>query len=222
MNEARALRIYLASSWRNAELVRATASFLRTCGFSVDDFTDTRTDREGGERFVFDRYVFNAAEVNLDKCDAVEFLRSKEVQQAFQQDKVGLDWADACVLILPAGRSSHLEAGYAVGRGKKLVIFGEFHPGEYDTMYGFADLLTSDPNELNAFLKTCKPHVSEYAALKQLARSYLYGVDAYESMRRTGADAVEINECAYMLDRARDGLHAALGLSPAEQGGDSA
>lgn len=59
---------------------------------------------------------------------------------------------------------------------------------------------------------------TRYAELETSARSYLYGVDAYESMKHTGADPVELNECAYMLDRARDTLRAALGLDvPGEQ-----
>lgn len=30
--------------------------------------------------------------------------------------------ADTCVLLLPCGRSAHIEAGYFVGAGKRLII----------------------------------------------------------------------------------------------------
>ncbi len=43
------------------------------------------------------------------------------------------------VLLLPSGRSSHLEAGYGVGSGKELFIFGDLPVGEFDAMYGFAE-----------------------------------------------------------------------------------
>jgi hypothetical protein len=33
-----------------------------------------------------------------------------------------LKWADACVLVMPCGRSAHLEAGYFVGAQKPLFI----------------------------------------------------------------------------------------------------
>ena len=34
-----------------------------------------------------------------------------------------MEWADTCVLVLPCGRSAHLEAGWFAGRGKRLIIF---------------------------------------------------------------------------------------------------
>ena len=34
-----------------------------------------------------------------------------------------LEWADACVLVLPCGRSAHTEAGWMAGRGKKVVVY---------------------------------------------------------------------------------------------------
>jgi hypothetical protein len=56
------------------------------------------------------------------------------------------------VLILPSGKSSHLEAGYAKGCGKKLYIIGGFVKGEFETMYGFADGMFTDIMELGAAL----------------------------------------------------------------------
>ena len=32
-------------------------------------------------------------------------------------------WADACVLVLPCGRSAHTEAGWMAGHGKKVVVY---------------------------------------------------------------------------------------------------
>jgi hypothetical protein len=34
----------------------------------------------------------------------------------------GMEWADTCVLVLPCGRSAHLEGGWFAGRGKRLII----------------------------------------------------------------------------------------------------
>ena len=34
-----------------------------------------------------------------------------------------LEWANACVLVLPCGRSAHTEAGWMAGRGKKVVVY---------------------------------------------------------------------------------------------------
>jgi nucleoside 2-deoxyribosyltransferase len=34
----------------------------------------------------------------------------------------GMEWADACVLVLPCGRSAHLEAGWFAGKGKPVFV----------------------------------------------------------------------------------------------------
>ncbi|MCG8400870.1 MAG: hypothetical protein MJA84_04660 [Firmicutes bacterium] len=138
------MKIYVASSWRNEQLVRAFAKFLRDAGLEVDDFTDNSRGR----------FVFHYSELgNIDELDAINFLKDERSQRAFHEDKKWIDWADALVLILPAGKSAHLEAEYAKGRGKKLVIWQQAFPkGEFDVMYGFADLITDDPGQVLAYL----------------------------------------------------------------------
>lgn len=141
------MKIYIASSWNNKEDVRQLAEYLRGYGLEVDDFTD---DSEG-------RYVFHWNELgNLEEIDAKNFMEDERTQKAFKQDKEMLDWADMVILLLPAGRSSHLEAGYAVGCGKPLLIFAPhgFPKGEFDVMYGFAEKLCDDVIEiLNAIVQ---------------------------------------------------------------------
>jgi hypothetical protein len=34
-----------------------------------------------------------------------------------------MEWADACVLVLPCGRSAHTEAGWFAGKGIKTVVY---------------------------------------------------------------------------------------------------
>ena len=132
------MKVYIASSWKNAEMAYSVAVYLRNKDFDVDVFCDTTTGR----------YVFNWKEIMGDKrkLNAITFLEDKRSQRAFREDKKWLDWCDCCILVLPAGNSSHLEAGYARGQGKKLIIYswGGFPQGEFDVMYGFADLLTEN------------------------------------------------------------------------------
>jgi hypothetical protein len=40
----------------------------------------------------------------------------------YMSDFRAMEWADTCVLLLPCGRSAHLEAGWFAGRGKRLII----------------------------------------------------------------------------------------------------
>jgi len=140
------MKIYIASSWRNAETAYSITVFLRHQGHEVDCFCD---DSDG-------RYVFSWKEIIKDKnaIDAISFLRDKRSQKAFQEDKKWLDWCECLILVLPAGNSSHLEAGYVKGQGKRFAIYAPygFIPGEFDVMYGFADLMTEHHKELFKFL----------------------------------------------------------------------
>jgi hypothetical protein len=135
------VKIYLASSWKNQEVLIGLAAVLRRHGHEVDCFCDASTGR----------YVFHWSEMltsedkSRSELDAITFLQDERSQRAFAEDKRWIDWAEAVVLVLPAGRSAHLEAGYAKGQGKRLVVLGQFPPGEFDVMYGFADALTRGP-----------------------------------------------------------------------------
>lgn len=138
------MKIYIASSWKNERTVLAWATHLRSLGYETDAFVDASKGR----------YVFHYSEIgDVDDLDCISFLEDERSQKAFQEDKNWLDWADVCLLILPAGKSSHLEAGYAKGCGKKLIIYqDEFPKGSFDVMYGFADLLSDDPVEVARYL----------------------------------------------------------------------
>jgi nucleoside 2-deoxyribosyltransferase len=47
-----------------------------------------------------------------------------------------LEDCDACVLVMPCGRSAHLEAGFAIGAGKPTAIL--ISEGEPELMYKMA------------------------------------------------------------------------------------
>ncbi len=124
------MKIYLASSWKNKDVVNDLAGILRCHEFEVDSFC-----QETEERFSFH---FSEIEGH-ENMTAIEFLEHEKSQKAFNEDKKWLDWADIVIMVKPCGNSAHLEAGYAKGQGKKLYIYGEFEKGDFDVMYGFAD-----------------------------------------------------------------------------------
>lgn len=131
------MRIYIASSWKMANSVRVIANALRGEGHKVFDFTDPELRDDG-----LDKFCFNASDWSgkpLEEIDWIEFLHYDATKRAFASDKAGIDWADAVLMILPCGRSAHMEAGYAVGCGKRLFIIGELPKGEFDTMHLFAN-----------------------------------------------------------------------------------
>jgi hypothetical protein len=59
-------------------------------------------------------------------------------RHVFAFDKHHLDRCDLAVLVMPAGKSGHLELGYFVGSGKPGFILFEEVPERYDVMHQFA------------------------------------------------------------------------------------
>lgn len=67
-------------------------------------------------------------------------LEKLEARLSYQLDREALGWGDTCVLLLPCGRSAHLEAGYAAGQEKRVMVVlpsaGGFRP---ELMYLLAE-----------------------------------------------------------------------------------
>jgi hypothetical protein len=68
-----------------------------------------------------------------------EALRGRAARNAYSFDKHHLDRSDAAVLVLPAGKSAHLEIGYMVGQGKRTFVLFPEEPERWDVMYQFVD-----------------------------------------------------------------------------------
>lgn len=67
-----------------------------------------------------------------------EALKGYAAQHNFQFDKFHLDRCDAAVMVMPAGKSGHLELGYILGCGKPGYILFDKEPERFDLMYNFA------------------------------------------------------------------------------------
>lgn len=95
---------------------------------------------------VFDDWVAAGHEADL-KWQEYEIARGHTFEQAlqgyaakhvFEYDKFHLDRADIGVLLMPAGKSGHLELGYLRGREKPCFILFDEVPTRYDVMIQFA------------------------------------------------------------------------------------
>ena len=75
-------------------------------------------------------------------------LQSAFARSCFNLDKHHIDTADVVVLVLPAGKSAHLELGYALGQGKRGYILQDGEPERIDMMYQFATGIVSSIDEL--------------------------------------------------------------------------
>ena len=135
------MKIYLAGSWRLASVIKIYLEYFRKQGFEVDCFCDQAGGRVG----------FNIADcmtqfgANIQDVDAITALThpavEKEFKIAFAEDKKWIDWSECVVMLMPCGKSAHLEGGYAKAQGKLLFIYwmADLPKGEFDNMYQFAD-----------------------------------------------------------------------------------
>ena len=126
-------KIYLASSWRNPNQPRAV-EMLRAAGYEVYDFRHPQPGNTGfswGD--ISERWRGWSPE------NFITGLQHPIAEAGFSSDKAALDWCDICVLLLPSGRSAHLEAGYAFGLGKPTLIVLDEKGVEPELMYLLSD-----------------------------------------------------------------------------------
>jgi nucleoside 2-deoxyribosyltransferase len=137
------MKIYVASSWRNM-LQPCVVADLRAAGHEVYDFKNPGPGDNG----------FHWSEIgegwkNWSVEQYLEALDHPIAEAGFGKDMKALEECDACVLVLPSGKSAHIEAGYAIGAGKPTCIYipqpTPEHPEfklEPELMYKMASLVT--------------------------------------------------------------------------------
>lgn len=129
--------IYVASSWRN-EYQPRVVEVLRENGFEVYDF---RHPVAGDDGFSWGDIASKWLDWTVDEY--VEGLQHPLARGGFAMDMDALQRAEAVLLVLPCGRSAHLEAGWAKGAGKKVVAYIPILP-EPELMYKMFDLVTGN------------------------------------------------------------------------------
>lgn len=134
-------RVYVASSWRNIYQPHVCEE-LKAWGHHIYDFRNPPNKAGFHWRDVEEDWQ------NWNMPKYRELLTSSEhAAHGYVADLRGLEWCDTCLLVLPCGRSAHIEAGYAKGRGKCLIIFIP-EPIEPDLMYLMADSICLSMEEV--------------------------------------------------------------------------
>jgi hypothetical protein len=82
-----------------------------------------------------------------------EALNSWAAKHVFEFDDFHLKRATDVVMIMPAGKSGHLELGVSLGRGKRGYILFDKEPARYDVMVQFASDVFFSYEDLVAELK---------------------------------------------------------------------
>ncbi len=110
---------YIASRYRNKEQVLELAEKIRATGKSVYCFVETYDNKEDSIK------NDNPHEVMAQWEAITDWRNDPHVKETHDRDLQALKDSETLVLLLPAGKSSHVEVGIGYGLGKKLIVVGE-------------------------------------------------------------------------------------------------
>lgn len=144
MSNSRIGSIYVIGSLRNSD-IPSTGRALRELGLDVfDDWYAAGPEADD---------YWKEYETSRGRSYA-EALEGRAVRNVFGFDKSNLDRVDAGLLVLPAGRSGHLELGYIIGSGKRGFILTEPNHDRWDAMYRFAEKVFFSKEEMIEYFKS--------------------------------------------------------------------
>ena len=122
------IRVYLIGSLRNRERVQSVAEAVRGKGYEV-----------------FDDWLAPGPEAD-DQWKEYEEARGRTYEEAlegwaarqvFSFDHYHIRRSNIGILVLPCGKSGHMELGYMLGLGKQAYVLMD-QPDRWDVMYKFA------------------------------------------------------------------------------------
>jgi hypothetical protein len=132
------MRVYVASSWRNARQPTVVEQ-IRNAGHVVYDF---RNPSPGDTGFGWHQCSSPGTDPGAmrDLMQDPQFFRDEVLthpvaRAGFRKDMTALREAEATVLVLPCGRSAHLELGYAVGARQHTIVLLDDPMSEPELMY---------------------------------------------------------------------------------------
>ena len=134
--------IYVASSWRN-QVQPEVVTALREYGHEVYDFRHPEPMNDG--------FAWSEIDENWLGWTPDEFTDALEhpvALEGYSLDYAAMNRSDMGVLVLPSGRSAHIEAGWLIGQGKKVIILLSPLDFEPELMYLLADHIVTSIGEL--------------------------------------------------------------------------
>lgn len=147
------MKIYVASSWRNQHQP-SVVEILRSAGHEVYDFKNPAPGQKG--------FAWSDIDPNWQSWTPEQFrtaLRHPIALEGYKRDAEAMVAADACVMVMPCGRSAHIEAGFFVGEPRKhLIILLDEKPAEPELMYNMAGAICTDMNEVLEALMDFEEH----------------------------------------------------------------
>lgn len=112
---------FIASRWRNRDQVLELVQKLRDKGKTVYNFFEA-TDTAG--------ISSTDPEVHMEHFEARSWQHDQYVKDAFEKDMAAEKESENVIMLLPGGKSAHIEIGVAHGLGKKCILIGEQQEAE--------------------------------------------------------------------------------------------
>lgn len=110
------MKFFIASPWKNRSEVERLTQELEQLGHSAYSFVKSGANLLTGKPIEAEMKEFSEALMNWKVDDRIAKIAESEVQ--------ALRDSDAVILLLPAGDSSHMEAGVGYGMGKRMILIG--------------------------------------------------------------------------------------------------
>ena len=143
-NEKFQIAIYLIGSLRNQEVPKLARRLREELGVEVFDdwFSPGPTADDCWRDYE-----------HLRGSSYKQALKSYAATHVYEFDKFHIDRLPIVVMVMPAGKSGHLELGYKLGQGGLGYIFFHEEPERWDVMYQFATDIHFSEQELVVALK---------------------------------------------------------------------
>ena len=110
------MKYFIASKWSNMKAVQLLTENLTELGHNVFAYVDDRRN------FVSATELTATPEALTKKEN---WQKDKTLRAMYEKNLVGLEDSEAVILLLPAGKNSHLSAGIAYGLSKRSILIGE-------------------------------------------------------------------------------------------------
>lgn len=124
------MNIYVASSCSNRDVQHKVVHALRKDKHEVYDFLHPSKGVPG--------FFWDQVDTDHERWTHWAFLQGLQSNEAFvgfNRNMQAMKSCDACVLVLPCGRSAHLEAGWCAGKDKLVYVYGARDMWGQDLMY---------------------------------------------------------------------------------------
>ena len=137
-------KFFISTKWRNREQLAYLTEQIRNHGFEVISFLEYPNNKESLAR--------DPEEMMREWESIPEWQQNERIKRIAEEDKLNIPKCDSLILLLPAGISAHLEAGWAKGLGKKCILVGEPEKTESGYLMIF-DQMFSTIEQFLEFLK---------------------------------------------------------------------